>query len=265
MFELALAAAFVAGLAGGVHCAGMCGGIVGVLCHSPGRQDAAPPARFLLAYNAGRIASYVCAGALASALGQAGLLTRAAPLLQPLMFALASLMLVALGAHLAGAASVMGRLEAAGARLWRGVAPWPRHLLPVTTLPRALGLGALWGWLPCGMVYAVLLTALALGSWWQGAAVLAAFGLGTLPNLLGIGLLWRQFTKMRRAGLPRRLAGGAIAAFGVYGLIKAMQPAAVAGNELLCYLDARPRQLAAMTLRVNPRSRRTQRARRNCR
>ena len=236
MFELALAAAGVAGLAGGVHCAGMCGGIVGALCNSPGRQDTAPPLRYLLAYNAGRITSYTCAGALAGALGQAGLLTRAAPLLQPLMFALASLMLVVLGMYLAGAASVMGRFEAAGAWLWRGISPWSRHLLPVTSLPRALGLGALWGWLPCGMVYAVLLTALALGSGWQGAAVLAAFGLGTLPNLLGIGLLWRQFSQLRRTGTPRMLAGGVVAAFGVYGLIKILQPAAFAGDGLLCHI-----------------------------
>jgi len=236
LFELALAAAGVAGLAGGVHCAGMCGGIVGALCNSPGRRDTAPPLRYLLAYNAGRITSYACAGALAGALGQAGLLTRAAPMLQPLMFALASLMLVVLGMYLAGAASLMDRLEAAGAWLWRGISPWSRHLLPVTSLPRALGLGALWGWLPCGMVYAVLLTALALGSAWQGAAVLFAFGLGTLPNLLGIGLLWRQFTHLRRTGVPRMLAGGAIAAFGIYGLIKVLQPAAIAGDGLLCHI-----------------------------
>lgn len=236
MFELALAAAFVAGLAGGVHCAGMCGGIVGALWNPSGRQGVAPPLRYLLAYNAGRITSYACAGALAGALGQAGLLTRAAPLLQPLLFALASLMLVVLGMYLAGAASVMGRFEAAGAWLWRGIAPWSRHLLPVTSLPRALGLGALWGWLPCGMVYAVLLTALALGSGWQGAAMLAVFGLGTLPNLLGIGLLWRQFGQLRRTGAPRMLAGGVVAAFGVYGLIKILQPAAFAVDGLLCHI-----------------------------
>ena len=235
MFEPALAAAFVVGLAGGAHCAGMCGGIVGALCGSPDDADRAAPARCLLAYNAGRITSYACAGALAGALGQAGLLTRAAPLLQPLMFALASLMLVVLGLHLAGVVSVLRRTEAAGAWLWRGIAPWTRRLLPVTSLPRAFGLGALWGWLPCGMVYAMLLTALALGSAWQGAAVLLAFGLGTVPNLLGIGLLWRQFRQWRRAGMPRVLAGCGVAAFGVYGLIKVMQPAAVAGNQLLCY------------------------------
>ncbi len=236
MFELALAAAFVGGLAGGVHCAGMCGGVVGALCYSSGRQDTARPVRYLLAYNAGRIASYACAGALAGAFGQAGLLTRAAPLLQPLMFALASLMLVVLGMYLAGVASVMGRLEAAGARLWRSIAPWTRHLLPVTSLLRALGFGVMWGWLPCGMVYVVLLTALALGNWWQGAALLLAFGLGTLPNLLGIGLLWRQSGQLRRTGMPRMLAGAVVAAFGIYGLLKALQPAVIAGDGLLCHI-----------------------------
>jgi sulfite exporter TauE/SafE len=152
------------------------------------------------------------------------------------MFALASVMLIVLGVYLAGAASVMGRIEAAGAWLWRGIAPCSRHMLPVTSLPRALGLGGLWGWLPCGMVYVVLLTALALGSWWQGVAVLLAFGLGTLPNLLGIGLLWRQFRQLRRASMPRVLAGGVVAAFGVFGLLKVMQPGAIASDGLLCHL-----------------------------
>jgi sulfite exporter TauE/SafE len=59
LFELALAAAFAGGL--GAHCAGMCGGIVGALCGFPGRQDTTSPVRYLLAYNAGRIASYACA------------------------------------------------------------------------------------------------------------------------------------------------------------------------------------------------------------
>jgi len=235
LLVIALTAAFAGGLAGGVHCAGMCGGIVRVLCAGSGRLDRPPSLRYLLAYNAGRITSYACAGALAGALGQAGLLTRAAPLLQPLMFALASFMLVALGLYLAGALPMMTRIEAAGAWLWRGIQPWSRHMLPVKSLPRALGLGALWGWLPCGMVYAVLLTALALGSWWQGALVMLAFGFGTLPNLLGIGLLWRQFDRLRRASIPRVLAGGVIAAFGIYGLLKIIQPAAIAGDGLLCY------------------------------
>jgi len=235
MFEIALSAAFVGGLAGGLHCAGMCGGIVRVLCAAPG-SGVTPQWWHLLAYNGGRIFSYVVAGALAGALGEAGLLTRAAPMLQPLMFLLASLMLVALGLYLTGLAPVVARIESAGAWLWRLVQPWTGRMLPVTSVARAAGLGALWGWLPCGMVYAVLLTALALGSWWQGAALMLAFGLGTLPNMLGIGLFYEKIERLRRAGAARVLAGGAIAAFGLFGVVKAWHPAAMAGGGLLCYM-----------------------------
>lgn len=235
MFEIALSAAFIGGLAGGLHCAGMCGGIVRVLCATPG-SAAAPQWLYLLAYNGGRIASYMLAGALAGAVGEAGLLTRAAPMLQPLMYFLASLMLVALGAYLTGMAPVVARIEAAGTWLWRRIQPWTGGLLPVTSVTRALGLGALWGWLPCGMVYAVLLTALALGSWWQGALLMLAFGIGTLPNMLGIGLFYKRIEHLRRAGPARVLAGGAIAAFGLFGIVTAWHPAAVAGGGLLCYM-----------------------------
>lgn len=234
MFEIALTAAFVGGLAGGLHCAGMCGGIVRVLCGTPGGGAGALRWSHLFAYNGGRIASYALAGAFAGALGQAGLLTRAAPMLQPLMFMLASIMLVALGAYLTGYAPLVARIEGAGGWLWRRLQPLTGRLLPVTSNPRAFALGALWGWLPCGMVYAVLLTALALGSWWQGAVLMLAFGLGTLPNMLGIGLFYEKLEHLRRAGLARVLAGGAIAAFGVFGMIKAWHPALVAGNGLLC-------------------------------
>lgn len=236
LLEVALAAAFVGGLAGGVHCAGMCGGIVRMMCAGSAQMSGAPALGYLAAFNAGRVASYVCAGSLAGALGQAGLLTRAAPVLQPLMFALASLMLVTLGLYLAGAMPLMTRIEGAGAWLWRGIQPWTRRVLPVTSLPRALGLGVLWGWLPCGMVYAVLLTALALGSWWQGAALMFAFGLGTLPNLLGIGYAWRQLDRLRTARASRAVAGCAVACFGIFGLIKSMHPAMFGSDGLLCLI-----------------------------
>ncbi len=236
MFEIAPGAAFVGGLVGGVHCAGMCGGIVHALCSAPGRCAGTPPLNFLLAYNAGRIESYACAGALAGAFGQTGLLIRAAPLLAPLMFAFASLMLVTLGLYLAGAVPRIARFEAAGAYLWRRIQPWSRSFLPVTSPARAFGLGALWGWLPCGMVYLVLLIALALGSSWQGAVLMLAFGLGTLPNLLGIGLAWRQVGRLRKTDAPRMLAGCAVALFGIYGLVKIMQPAAMADDSLLCHV-----------------------------
>jgi sulfite exporter TauE/SafE len=236
LLEVALAAAFVGGFAGGVHCAGMCGGIVHALCGAPQGRAGGRHLQYLLAYNAGRIASYTAAGALCGAIGQAGMLTRAAPVLQPVLFALASLMLVALGLYLAGVMPMMARIESVGGWLWRRIQPWTRRLLPVISLPRALGLGALWGWLPCGMVYAVLLTALALGNWWQGAAVMLAFGFGTLPNLLGIGLLWKQAGRLRHASVARLCAGCLVAVFGLYSLVGIFLPDAMAGDGMFCHV-----------------------------
>lgn len=235
-FQVALTAAFVGGLAGGVHCAGMCGGIVRALCGGTDRAHASASLRYILAYNAGRLLSYTCAGVAAGTLGSAGLLTRAAPLLQPVMFALASMMLILLGLYLAGTATVIVRLESAGAWLWRGISPWTRQLLPVNTLPRALGLGALWGWLPCGMVYAVLLTALAFGDGRQGALLMLAFGLGTLPNLLGIALVWNRMEHLRRRSSLRLLAGGTVVLFGIYGLIKILVPGIASEDGWLCHV-----------------------------
>ena len=228
MFELALSAALIAGLGGGVHCAGMCGGIVRAMCVAP---DGASRWRYVLTYNAGRVASYACAGALAGALGEAGMLTRAAPQLQPWFFLFASVMLVVLGVYLAGVTRVMIGFEAAGAWLWRRIQPWTRAVLPVNSLARAFGFGALWGWLPCGMVYAVLLTALALANAVQGAAMMLAFGLGTLPNLAGISLFWQR---TERAGALRVWAGCLVIVLGAYGLLHVTQPGAVAGSGLLC-------------------------------
>jgi uncharacterized protein len=232
--EVALIAALVGGFAGGLHCAGMCGGIVHALCAG---GDGIPKRKFayLLAYNAGRIASYACAGALAGAVGEAGLLTRAAPVLQPVFFALASVMLVALGLYLAGASPLLARLEAAGSRLWAGVQPLTRHLLPVDSVFRAVGLGALWGWLPCGMVYAVLLTALALASGWQGALLMLAFGIGTLPNLMGLGFVAGSLGALRRRRIGRIFAGSMIAAFGVYSLAGIAHSTPVGGG-VLCHI-----------------------------
>ena len=123
----ALFAAFVGGFAGGLHCAGMCGGIVHALCSGSDGASHTSRLRNLIAYNTGRIASYAVAGALAGALGEAGLLTRAAPVLQPLLFALASVMLIALGLYLTGTLAALSRLEGAGARLWRLLQPLTQH------------------------------------------------------------------------------------------------------------------------------------------
>ena len=218
MSEFSLLAVFVVGLLGGVHCLGMCGSIVGVFTSQVQKDSARWP--FHLAYSSGRIVSYAVAGALVGAIGQAGMLMRDVAPVQHLLFALSSFMLVALGLYLAGAWGVVRRLELLGTGLWKTLQPYTTKLLPVNTVPRALGLGALWGWLPCGLVYSVLVAALASGSAVRGALIMLAFGLGTLPNLLAIGMFWESIKGWVQSPNVRLGAGLLVMTFGVYGLIK---------------------------------------------
>ena len=217
MAETAWIAALLLGLAGGAHCAGMCGGIVGALSLAPGGR--ARPVAFTLAYHAGRASSYAAAGAVVGALGQTGLALRGGQASQQLLFGFASLALLGAGLYVAGYAPFVRRIEAAGGAIWRHVEPFSRPLIPATTASRAALLGVLWGWLPCGMVYGALLIALGTGSVLSGALTMAAFALGTMPSLLAIGLFARTASRQpARRGL-RRIAGAAIAAVGIYGLI----------------------------------------------
>jgi sulfite exporter TauE/SafE len=233
--ELILSAAFIAGLMGGAHCAAMCGGIAGMVCTPRMNGGAAAfDWRFALAYNGGRIASYAAAGALAGGLGQAGLLLRGGPLLQQGLLFVAGAMLLVVALGIFGNSSLARGLEAAGSLVWRRVQPHSRRFLPANTLPRVLGLGVLWGWLPCGMVYAVLLTALATADAGYGALVMLAFGLGTLPNLLGIALMAGQLRKCMALRPVRAAAALLVAGLGLFAMLKATQPAAFSGGGLLC-------------------------------
>ncbi len=231
MAELAIVSAFLVGLLGGVHCAGMCGGIVGAISLRtstvPVRRDLARPEGpiYHLAYNAGRIGSYTVAGAVAGWLGSGGLLFDDLLPVRTILYVLASVMLLAQGLYLAGVWQGLARLERAGGRLWSHVKPWSRRLLPVDSASKAAALGALWGWLPCAMVYSVLTVALASGHPVSGALTMLAFGLGTLPNLLAMGLAASRMRPLIRDVRVRRIAGALIIGFGAIGLVRALQPA----------------------------------------
>lgn len=216
-----LASAFVVGLLGGVHCVGMCGGIVTALTFglpAERRQRVGAMLPFLLAYNTGRIASYTLAGAL---MGGAGLLlAQLAPVqtAQRVLLVVAALFMVAMGLYIAGWWTGLGRLERLGGALWRRLEPYGRRLLPVQRPGQALALGALWGWLPCGLVYSALVWAVSSGGAWQGAALMLAFGLGTLPNLLLMGAAAGAISRLARRPLIRQVAGAAVLLFGLWTL-----------------------------------------------
>lgn len=212
MAENPFLALFLVGLLGAGHCVGMCGGIVGALAFSgPGGTRAVV---VHLAYNLGRIASYAAAGAIAGALG--GLLGELLALQRLFQF-LASLMLIAMGVYLLGATAALAWLENLGGHLWRRVQPVTQRFLPVQGFAQAFPLGMLWGWLPCGLVYSALATALASASAAKGALSMLAFGLGTLPNLLLAGFLLLRFRRLIQHRAVRLFSALSIMAYGVYG------------------------------------------------
>lgn len=225
-----LGALFLAGLMGGLHCAGMCGGILGAMV----TRDDSGRFRRQLAIHLGRIGSYAALGAAVGALGgMAGMVTRLVPL-QVTLYVLANVLLLMTGAYLLGWRRPMVYIETWGGGLWRKVAPLTRALLPARTTGRALAVGALWGFMPCGLVYGALAMALLSGEALTGAALMMAFGLGTLPNLLAMGAVLRRGAASNWRRGWQRLSGALVMAFGIYGLAHATQVGGHLRNGLLC-------------------------------
>lgn len=225
--------AFVAGLLGGAHCAAMCGGIVAA-CTSRRAPGTPERWRFALAYNAGRIGSYILAGVLAGTIGQASVFLHGGATVQRVLLIAAGVSMALLALWLAGVSGLVRRFEAAGGVVWKVLQPYSRRVLPADTPRQALALGALWGWLPCGMVYSVLLIAVSTGSAVEGALVMTAFGLGTLPNLLAIGALAARLRALSANPRLRGAVAASVGALGVAALLAGAQPDAFAPDGFLC-------------------------------
>lgn len=206
--------ALILGLLGGGHCLGMCGGLMGALslAIAPERRD--QRLRLLLAYNAGRILSYALAGLL---LGLAGWALASGPLAIVLR-GIAGLLLIVMGLYLAGWWSGLTRIEALGRGLWGHLQPLARRFMPITSPSRALLLGGLWGWLPCGLVYSTLLWAASQGNALHSAALMLAFGVGTLPVLLATGLAAERLGSLLRTRGVRVAGGLLVMLFGLWTL-----------------------------------------------
>jgi sulfite exporter TauE/SafE len=214
--DAGLAAALLAGLLGGGHCAGMCGGIAGMLVARGGKGW-----RLALCHHLGRIGSYAVIGGIAGTVGEVALFAdRILPVQQALWW-LAQGMLLAVGLYLAGLWRGLRHVEALGGGIWRSLSGYLPRLLPTDTTGKALLAGAIWGWLPCGLVYSLVVTALASGSGAQGALTLAVFGLGTLPNVWLIGSTARW--SIWRHPAMRRVAGLLLAAWALFGVARHQQ------------------------------------------
>lgn len=192
------------------------------------------------AYNAGRLTSYAAAGAIAGGLTQSMSTLSFMSSLQGILYLLANLMLVALGLYLMNAWHGLSRLETAGRVLWRRVQPLTGRLLPADSFGKAFALGSLWGWVPCGMVYSVLMSAMLAGTAVQGAAVMFAFGVGTLPALLAMGLFGAQLQRVLHHRHVRLASGIAVLLFGLLGLYRAAHGMTPAWLEAICVAPSTP-------------------------
>jgi sulfite exporter TauE/SafE len=215
-------AVFLIGLLGGVHCVGMCGGIVTALS-APTVVRLRPVVSFRrhLGYNLGRVLSYTLLGAVVGAVGSGSLLFNRVLPVQLGLFILANLVLICMGLYLMGQLRALSWVESLGQFLWLRVQPMARKMRPVRNGRQAVSVGCLWGFLPCGLSYGVLSLALVSGSAWRGAGLMLAFGAGTLPNLLLAGMLMVKYQAFARKRALRVVAGVLVLSFGVYGLIRA--------------------------------------------
>jgi uncharacterized protein len=238
--ETLLFGMLVTGFASGVHCVAMCGGFVAAFA-------VAPPIRVLqrsqrtsrdwlrqLALSLGRITSYSAAGAIAGALG--GFAATIAPALpaQTVLFVLANVMLVLVGLAIAGGGRGFVGLEALAMPLWRVLQPGAARLLSAQDFTSAFAAGLVWGWLPCGLVYGALAAAMFAGSPAGGALAMLAFGLGTLPNLLAVGIAGVHLRAWMGRRSIRMSAAALVLGMGAFGLVRAGGIPDAIRERLLC-------------------------------
>ncbi len=173
--------ALVIGLAGSLHCVGMCGPIVLAL---PAAEDSALRNAFgRLGYNLGRVLTYSFLGLLCGFVGKT---VQMAGYQQVLSIVLGVVLLLAVvlpskyGQYLTGA-RLHGVILGTFRRLWRA-------LQARRSVGALFGIGVLNGFLPCGLVYVALAGALATAAPLKSAAYMAVFGLGTIPALLATAI-----------------------------------------------------------------------------
>lgn len=229
-----LISAWLVGALGGLHCLAMCGGLVAALAARDGAaHQALLPARIVaarqLAYQVGRISTYALLGAAFGATGALALQVADYLPLQRAVYVGANVFLLLLGGSLAFATPGAGWLQRTGAKAFGAALPVVQPLLQRPGAAGRIALGLLWGLLPCGLVYSVLPLALFAGGGWQGGAVMLAFGLGTLPNLMAANVLLGRARRAFDGKALRYVVAAVLIAFGLIGIWRVLyDPGALA-------------------------------------
>jgi len=217
-----LVISFNLGLLSTPHCLAMCGGIITALTMTGtgvGKAGAGSRYSLVIAYNLGRITSYAVAGALAGLAGKQVAFAIMPASGHTILRIMAASVLVMIGLHISGWLPGLRLVESWGMKFWGLVQPLARHFRDVSGISGALVTGAIWGWLPCGLVYSVLLWSLSSGDALSGALLLFVFGLGTLPGMMTAGFLGNELSRLLKRPTVRKAGGLIIIIFGILTLL----------------------------------------------
>ena len=214
--EITFLTLFLLGFFGGTHCVGMCGGLSSAFALQ------LPPhlnrIGLIVLLNLGRISSYVVIGLLVGLVGQVGISLDDTRAVQNGLYIAANILLLLLGLYLAGISTAATKIERIGKPIWKRLNPLLNKLLPIKSVPACFGVGVLWGWLPCGLVYSASLYALGSGNALHGGLYMLAFALGTLPNLLAMGIFAAQLKTFLQKRMVRLCAGSLVAGWAIWRL-----------------------------------------------
>ena len=215
-YDITFFTLFLLGFFGGTHCVGMCGGLSSAFALQ------LPPhlnrLGLIVLLNLGRISSYVLIGLIVGLVGQIGISLDDTRWLQNGLYIAANMLLLLLGLYLAGLSTAATQIERIGRPIWKRLNPILNRLLPIKSVPACFGVGMLWGWLPCGLVYSASLYALGSGNAVQGGLYMLAFALGTLPNLLAMGIFAAQLKTLLQRKAIRLCAGLLVSGWAVFRL-----------------------------------------------
>ena len=215
-YDITFFTLFLLGFFGGTHCVGMCGGLSSAFALQ------LPPhlnrLGLIVLLNLGRISSYVLIGLIVGLVGQVGISLDDTRWLQNGLYIAANILLLLLGLYLAGLSTAATQIERIGRPIWKRLNPILNRLLPIKSVPACFGVGMLWGWLPCGLVYSASLYALGSGTAVQGGLYMLAFALGTLPNLLAMGIFAAQLKTLLQRRAIRLCAGLLVAGWAIFRL-----------------------------------------------
>lgn len=235
-FSSSYLVAFLMGLFSSMHCVGMCGSIIGTLTLSLSPEIRNSKRRLLplvFNYNLGRITSYTLAGALAGVIETIVTMGMGEIHGHRFLQLVSAVIMAAAGLYIAGWFPRFAYIEKIGLHFWKKIEPFGRKLIPVKNCTEAFLFGMVWGWLPCGLVYAALTLAASSGEVGRSAMTMLAFGIGTLPAVMGVGIMTGILTSLSRMQRFKQAIGLFMIILALFAALPWLNPLAITTHTAL--------------------------------